>query len=198
MKFYVFFEIKIKLADTRKEEHRINLLLAAVKRRLNMNLIVAVDENWAIGNKNELLISIPADHKFFRQETTGKVVILGRKTLETFPQGLPLKNRTNIIMSTNKDYQVKDAVVVHNLDELLSQIEKYDTEDVYVVGGESVYRLLLPYCDTAHVTKIDHAYEADAYFPNLDAMPEWKITADSEEQTYFDITYHFLKYERIK
>ena len=198
MKFYVFFEIKIKLADTRKEEHRINLLLAAVKRRLNMNLIVAVDENWAIGNKNELLISIPADHKFFRQETTGKVVILGRKTLETFPQGLPLKNRTNIVMSTNKDYQVKDAVVVHNLDELLSQIEKYDTEDVYVVGGESVYRLLLPYCDTAHVTKIDHAYEADTYFPNLDAMPEWKITADSEEQTYFDITYHFLKYERIK
>lgn len=163
-----------------------------------MNLIVAVDENWAIGNKNELLISIPADHKFFRQETTGKVVILGRKTLETFPQGLPLKNRTNIIMSTNKDYRVKDAVVVHDLDELLSQIAKYDTEDVYVVGGESVYRLLLPYCDTAHVTKIDHAYEADAYFPDLDAMPEWKITADSEEQTYFDITYHFLKYERVK
>ena len=163
-----------------------------------MNLIVAVDENWAIGNKNELLISIPADHKFFRQETTGKVVILGRKTLETFPQGLPLKNRTNIIMSTNKDYRVKDAVVVHDLDELLSQIEKYNTEDVYVVGGESVYRLLLPYCDVAHVTKIDHAYEADAYFPDLDAMPEWKITADSEEQTYFDITYHFLKYERVK
>lgn len=163
-----------------------------------MNLIVAVDENWAIGNKNELLISIPADHKFFRQETTGKVVILGRKTLETFPQGLPLKNRTNIIMSTNKDYRVKEAVVVHDLDELLSQIKKYDTQDVYVVGGESVYRLLLPYCDTAHVTKIDHAYEADAYFPDLDAMPEWKITADSEEQTYFDITYHFLKYERVK
>lgn len=163
-----------------------------------MNLIVAVDENWAIGNKNELLISIPADHKFFRQETTGKVVILGRKTLETFPQGLPLKNRTNIIMSTNKEYQVKDAVIVHDLDELLSQIEKYDTKDVYVVGGESVYRLLLPYCDTAHVTKIDHAYEADAFFPNLDDMPEWRITADSEEQTYFDITYHFLKYERVK
>ena len=126
------------------------------------------------------------------------MVILGRKTLETFPQGLPLKNRTNIIMSTNMDYRVKDAVVVHDLEELLSQIEKYDTKDVYVVGGESVYRLLLPYCDTAHVTKIDHAYEADAYFPDLDAMPEWKITADSEEQTYFDITYHLLKYERIK
>lgn len=163
-----------------------------------MNLIVAVDENWAIGNKNELLISIPADHKFFRQETTGKVVVLGRKTLETFPQGLPLKNRTNIIMSTNRNYQVKDAVVVHDLEELLAELSKYADQDVYVVGGESIYRLLLPYCDTAHVTKIDHAYEADAYFPNLDEMPEWRITADSEEQTYFDITYHFLKYERVK
>lgn len=163
-----------------------------------MNLIVAVDENWAIGNKNELLISIPADHKFFRQETTGKVVVLGRKTLETFPQGLPLKNRTNIIMSTNKAYQVKDAVVVHDVEELLEELKKYNTEDVYIVGGESVYRQLLPYCDVAHVTKIDHAYAADAYFPNLDEMPEWQITADSEEQTYFDITYHFLKYERKK
>ena len=163
-----------------------------------MNLIAAVDENWAIGNKNELLISIPADHKFFRQETTGKVVVLGRKTLETFPQGLPLKNRTNVIMSTNKAYQVKDAVVVHDVEELLEELKKYDTEDIYIVGGESVYRQMLPYCDVAHVTKIDHAYAADAYFPNLDEMPEWQITADSEEQTYFDITYHFLKYERKK
>ena len=158
-----------------------------------MNLIVAVDENWAIGNKNELLISIPADHKFFRQETTGKVVVLGRKTLETFPQGLPLKNRTNVIMSTNKAYQVKDAVVVHDVEELLEELKKYDTEDIYIVGGESVYRQMLPYCDVAHVTKIDHAYAADAYLPNLDQMPEWQITADSEEQTNFDITYHFLK-----
>ncbi len=161
-----------------------------------MNLIVAVDENWAIGNNNELLITIPADHKFFRQETSGKVVVLGRKTLETFPQGLPLKNRTNIIMSTNPAYKVKDALVVHSTEELLEELKKYDTEDVYVVGGESVYRQLLPYCNVAHVTKIDHAYAADAYFPNLDEMPEWKITADSEEQTYFDITYHFLKYEK--
>lgn len=163
-----------------------------------MNLIVAVDENWAIGNKNELLISIPADHKFFRQETTGKVVVLGRKTLETFPQGMPLKNRTNIIMSTNPAYKVKDAIVVHNVEELLEELKKYDTEDVYIVGGESIYRQMLPYCNVAHVTRIDHAYVADAYFPNLDESPEWQITADSEEQTYFDITYHFLKYERVK
>ncbi len=163
-----------------------------------MNLIVAVDENWAIGNKNELLVRIPADHKFFRQETTGKVVVLGRKTLETFPQGLPLKNRTNIIMSTNPSYQMKDAVVVHNVEELLKELKQYDTQDVYIVGGESIYRQMLPYCDVAHVTRIDHAYEADAFFPNLDECPEWQITADSEEQTYFDITYHFLKYERKK
>lgn len=163
-----------------------------------MNLIVAVDENWAIGNKNELLISIPADHKFFRQETTGKVVVLGRKTLETFPQGLPLKNRTNIILSANPSYRVKDAVVVHSVEELLKEVEQYNTEDVYIVGGESIYRQMLSYCDVAHVTKIDHGYEADAYFPNLDKEPEWQIAADSEEQTYFDITYHFLKYERKK
>lgn len=161
-----------------------------------MNLIAAVDENWAIGNNNELLIRIPADHKFFRQETTGKVVVLGRKTLETFPQRMPLKNRTNIILSGNREYQVKDAVVVHDMEELLEKLKQYDTKDVYVIGGESIYRQLLPYCDTAHITKIDHAYAADAYFPNLDEMPEWQITADSEEQTYFDITYHFLKYER--
>ena len=162
-----------------------------------MNLIVAVDENWAIGNKDDLLIRIPADHKNFRQETTGKVVVLGRKTLETFPQGLPLKNRTNIIMSTNPAFKVKDALVVHDLEELLKELKKYNSEDVYIIGGESVYRQMLPYCDVAHVTKIDHAYEADAYFPNLDESSEWQITADSEEQTYFDITYHFLKYERV-
>ncbi len=163
-----------------------------------MNLIAAVDENWAIGNKDDLLVRIPADHKAFRQETTGKIVVLGRKTIETFPQGLPLKNRTNIILSTNKNYQVKDALVVHGLEELFACLKDYDTKDVYVIGGESVYRQLLPYCDTAHITKIDHAYEADAYFPNLDKLPEWEITADSEEQTYFDFTYHFLKYERVK
>lgn len=161
-----------------------------------MNLIVAVDENWGIGNKNELLVRIPADMKFFRQETTGKVVVLGRKTLETFPQGLPLKNRTNIILSSNPSYTVKDAVVVHSVDELLAELKKYDEEDVYIIGGESVYKQMLPYCKVAHVTKIDHAYEADAHFPNLDEDPAWEITADSDEQTYFDITYHFLKYER--
>lgn len=163
-----------------------------------MNLIVAVDSNWAIGNKNQLLVRIPADHKYFREITTGKVVVLGRKTLETFPQGMPLKNRTNIILSTNPDYHVKDAIVVHSLEELFEELKQYDTKDVYIIGGSSVYRELLPYCDVAHVTKIDRAYEADSYFPNFDQMEEWQITADSEEQTYFDLEYRFLKYEKKK
>ena len=163
-----------------------------------MNVIVAVDSHWGIGNKGELLVRIPNDHKFFREETTGKVVVLGRKTLETFPQGLPLKNRTNIILSSNQDYQVRDAVVVHNLEELMEELKKYRSEDIYIVGGDSVYRQLLPYCDVAHVTRIDHRYVADAFFPDLDGMEEWKITADSEEQTYFDIAYQFVKYERVK
>ena len=163
-----------------------------------MNLIVAVDKNWAIGKEDKLLVSIPADMKMFRQETTGKVVILGRKTLATFPGGLPLKNRTNIILTGNRDFRAKDAVIVHSIEELLEEIKKYPSEDVYCIGGESVYRQLLPYCDTAHVTKVDFAYEADRYCPNLDEMPEWKITARSEEQTYFDLEYEFVKYERVK
>lgn len=161
-----------------------------------MNMIVAVDNNWAIGNKNELLVSIPADKKFFRQETTGNVVVMGRKTLDSFPGGMPLKNRTNIVLTGNRNYSVKDAIVVHDLDELLEELKKYPSESVYVIGGGSIYRQLLPYCDVCHVTKIDHTYEADTYFPNLDEDEEWEITADSEEQTYFDIAYQFLKYER--
>ena len=111
-----------------------------------MNLIVAVDSNWAIGSKNELLIRIPNDHKHFREETTGKVVVLGRKTLETFPQGMPLKNRTNIILSKDPNYQVKDAIVVHSIEELLEELKKYDEESIYIIGGESIYRQMLPYC----------------------------------------------------
>ena len=163
-----------------------------------MNLIVAVDENWAIGYKNELLIRIPADMKMFRNETTGKVVVLGRKTLETFPNAQPLKNRTNIILSTNTAYEVKDGIVVHSVEELLEELKKYKEEEIYITGGETVYRQMLPYCDVAFVTKIDRNYEADAFFPNLDKDPEWKLAAESDEQSYFDTTYSFFRYERVK
>ncbi len=162
-----------------------------------MNLIAAVDKNWAIGNKNQLLVRIPADQKFFRETTTGKVVVMGRKTLESFPNGLPLKNRTNIVLTRNPDYKVPGARIVHDMEELHRVLERYANEDIYVIGGETVYRALLDECDVAYITKIDFAYEADAYFPNLDERPEWKRTADSEEQTYFDLEYYFYRYERV-
>lgn len=161
-----------------------------------MNAIVAVDRNWAIGNKGSLLVSIPNDMKMFRQTTTGKVVVLGRKTLETFPQKQPLKNRTNIILSRDRGFTAGDAVVVHSIEELLEELKKYPSEDIYIIGGDSIYKQMLPYVYTVHVTYIDHAYEADAYFPNLDKTGEWEITADSEEQTYFDIAYEFRQYKR--
>jgi dihydrofolate reductase len=163
-----------------------------------MNIIVAVDKNWAIGKDNQLLVSIPADMKLFRQETSGKVVVMGRKTLESFPNGLPLKQRTNIVLTRDKNYQVKGATVLHSVEEVLEEIKKYPSDEVYCIGGDSIYRQFLPYCDTAHITKIDFAYQADSFFPNLDEMDEWEITNESEEQTYFDLEYQFLKYERKK
>ncbi len=163
-----------------------------------MNLIAAVDENWAIGKNNQLLVRIPADQKFFREMTTGKVVVMGRKTLESFPNGQPLKNRTNIVLTRNKDYAVKEAIVVHSMDELHDELKKYNSEDVFVIGGEKIYEQLLDECDVAHITKIDFAYDADAYFPNLDKNPDWEITGDSEEQTYFDLEYYFYRYEKKK
>lgn len=163
-----------------------------------MNIIVAADRNWGIGYQNKLLVSIPADMKFFRETTTGRVVVMGRKTLESFPNGLPLPKRTNIVLTRDTNYRVKNAIMVHNIRELWQELKKYNTDDIYVIGGESVYRMLLPYCSTAHVTRIDYSYQADTYFPDLDQLSDWKITADSEEQTYFNLEYTFLKYENQK
>ena len=161
-----------------------------------MNLIVAVDKNWAIGKENKLLVSIPADMKFFREETAGNVVVMGRKTLESFPNGQPLRDRKNIVLTKDKNYQVEGAIIVNSESELLEKLKDYQQEEIFVIGGGSVYEMLLPYCDTAHVTKIDFAYEADTYFPNLDETSEWQIGATSEEQTYFDLEYYFVKYVR--
>ena len=161
-----------------------------------MKAILAADKNWGIGYNNHLLVSIPSDMKFFRQTTTGKVVVMGRKTLESFPNGMPLKNRTNIVLTGNQNYQVKDAIVVHSEDELMEELKKYDTDDIYVIGGESVYRMMLPYCDTAYVTKIDRAFQADTFFPNLDQMEEWELAEEGEEQTCFDLEFCFTRYER--
>ncbi len=160
-----------------------------------MDLIVAVDNNWAIGNKGNLLVTIPEDHKFFRQITMGGVVVLGRKTLAGFPNGLPLKGRDNIILSRNRDFKVKDGIVVHSEQELLNELAKYKDRNIFVIGGGTIYEMLLPYCRYAHVTKIDYNYEADTYFPNLDKLDNWEIVGDSDEHTYFDLEFYFYKYK---
>ena len=161
-----------------------------------MNVIVAADKNWGIGKNNKLLVSIPADMKMFREETSGKVVVMGRKTLESFPNGLPLKNRTNIVITKNKDYDAKGAIVVHSIEEALEEIKAYPEEQIYIIGGEQIYRQFLPYCDRAYITKIDYHYEADTHFPNLDEDPEWEMTHISDEQTYYDLEYYFTIYQR--
>ena len=129
-----------------------------------MNIIVAVDKNWAIGFQNKLLNSIPEDMKFFRETTTGHVVVMGRKTLESFPKGRPLKNRTNVVITRQKDYEVPGAVVVHSVQEALEYLKDFKSEDIYVIGGASIYEQMLPYCDVAHVTVMDYAYQADTWF----------------------------------
>lgn len=161
-----------------------------------MNLIVNVDKNWAIGLGSKLLVRIPQDMKYFRSMTTGHVVVMGRKTLESFPESKPLPNRVNIVLTRDRGYQAPGAVVVHSMEELKEELEKYPGEEIFVIGGGQIYRELLPLCDKAYVTKVDRAFDADVYFPDLDQDPQWKMTKVSEEQTYFDLEYVFAVYER--
>lgn len=183
-----------------KEIHRIQQSVhgGALEGETEMNLIAAVDKNWAIGLNGKLLVKIPEDMKFFQKVTTGKVVVVGRKTLESFPGGQPLKNRTNIVLTTNRNFQVKGALTIHSIEKLFEELKQYRSEDIYIIGGESIYRQMVDLCDVAYITKIDYEYLADAWFPRLDEKEEWEQTGDSEEQTYFDLEYYFLRYERKK
>ncbi|MBQ6230477.1 MAG: dihydrofolate reductase [Eubacterium sp.] len=159
-----------------------------------MKAIAAVDNNWAIGFQDNLLIRIPNDQKNFRKVTTGHTVVLGRKTLAGFPNGLPLPNRNNIILSRNPDFEVKGATVVHSIDELKEVLAEIDSDDIYIIGGGKIYDILVPYCDEAIITKIDYEYQADTYFPNLDKIDSWEMVEESEEETCFSIEYTFRKY----
>lgn len=163
-----------------------------------MNLIVCVDNNWGIGNKGELLVNIPGDKRMFKEITTGNVVLGGRKTMEGLPGGTTLGGRTNIVLTHQQEYSYGDAIVVHSTKEALEELKKYDSDRIYIIGGGKVYEEFLPYCDKAYVTKVDYAYEADTYFPNLDESEQWVMTHDSEEQTYYDLEYYFTIYQRIK
>ena len=156
-----------------------------------MNLIAAVDKNWAIGLNNKLLVSIPEDMKFFRKTTTGKVVVMGRKTLESFPNGLPLKNRVNIVLTSDKNYKVKDAIIVHSMDELLEELKNYNSEDIYEIGGESIYSQALPFADRLYLTIVDDEPEAaDTFFPEINP-DEWEV-AEKEMRNENDLSFTFL------
>lgn len=161
-----------------------------------MNMIAAVDRNWGIGSRGELLVSIPGDQKLFREETTGKVVVMGRKTLESLPGGQPLKGRTTVVLSKDTDYRVKGAAVCHSLEEALGVLSQYPDEDIFIAGGQSIYEQFLPYCDTAHITWIDYEYAADTHFPDLEHIGGWKRVITSEEMTYFDLCYEFRMYRK--
>ena len=165
----------------------------AVRR---MKAIVCVDKNWAIGADGKTLVSIPADLRWFRDKTMGHVVVMGRKTWNSLPNGRALDGRINIVLSRQKDFQAKGATVVHSRDELLEELKKYDLDDIFIIGGSQIYTLMVPYCDTLYVTKVNYAYQADTWFTNLDLVPEWKLVEESEEQTCFNIEYTFRTYER--
>ncbi len=161
-----------------------------------MKLIAAVDNEWNIGNKGSLLFSLPDDMKFFRTTTSGKVVVMGRKTLESFPGSRPLKNRVNIVLSRSK-HDIDGAEFVASVDELLEKLKEYSSDDIYVIGGAQIYSLLLPYCDTALITHIDAiADEADSKFPELGA-DKWKITEQSDIHENNGIRFCFTTYKSI-
>ena len=163
-----------------------------------MNIIVAVDKKWGIGNKGKLLVSIPRDKKLFREETTGKVIIMGHNTLLSLPGSQPLAGRKNIVLSRDKSLSIKGATVLNSADACMDYLKKNNIKDsdVFVIGGESVYNDFLPYCDVAHITYIDYEYEADRHFLNLDISNEWSLVLETEEETYFDIPYTFRLYKR--
>lgn len=161
-----------------------------------MNAIVAVSKNWGIGNKNKLLFSIPQDMKFFRETTKDSVVIMGRKTLESFPGKKPLKNRVNIVLTTHMDYQAEGAIICHSVNDAV-RLAKREKKNIFVIGGSMIYEELLPYCKKIYVTKVDADAPADSFFPNLDNLSDWKQTECSETLTDNGYNFKFTTYEHI-
>lgn len=162
-----------------------------------MELIVNVTKNWGIGFENRLLVSISADLRRFRQLTEGKTVILGRRTLETFPGGRPLKNRRNILLTANPDFRAEGTEIVHSEQELFALLRTLPREELCVIGGASVYRLLLDYCDAARVTKTEFVCSADAFFPELDAAENWRVAAQSEMQEEHGLRFRYVDYVNL-
>ncbi len=162
-----------------------------------MILIAAVDEKWGIGQNGKLLVRLSADLRRFRQITLHNVILMGRKTLESFPDGKPLSDRINVVLTNNRNYQCPPAVTIHSLWDIFGLEKKYHAP-VFIVGGESVYKQLLPYCQKAYITKIKASYIADAFLPNLDLLLEWVLTHEEEEQEENGIRFSFCTYEKLE
>ena len=158
-----------------------------------MKAIVVVDKNWGIGKNNDLLFRLPADMKHFRETTSGKVVVMGSNTLLSFPEGKPLKNRTNIVLWPGGEKR-EDCTVVQSLEELFSEIKKYPPQDVFVVGGAMMYRTLLPYCEEVIATKADADGGAQVFFENLDEHPDWECVKEGEPIETNGYTIRFCTY----
>ena len=137
-----------------------------------MELIVAVYDDWGIGKDGTQPIALSADRKFFRETTRGAMVIVGRKTLADFPGGRPLPNRVNVVM-TRQDVEIPDVVICHSPEQAMELAKT--AERAMVIGGGSIYKQMLPYCDTAYITKVHTTPESDTFFPNLDADPQWTL-----------------------
>lgn len=159
-----------------------------------MKMIVCVSENFGIGNKGELLFSLPPDMKFFRETTSGKTVIMGRSTLESFPGGNPLKNRTNIVLTRDSSFAKEGAVILHSKEEVMEYISGENTDDVYVIGGAQIYSLFRDVCDEALVTKVYEKRECDAFFFDIDADPSWTLETQGERLSYEGLEFSFLRY----
>lgn len=160
-----------------------------------MNLIAAVDKQWGIGKNGDLLFRIPEDMKYFKDMTTGRVVVMGRKTLESLPGGKPLKDRTNIVLTENKKYQKDECTICTGLGQLFKELKKHDSKDIFVIGGAAIYDLLIEYCDKAYITKIDAVKKADSYLKNLDEAKCWKILSTSDEKIYDGLSFTFNVYK---
>lgn len=158
-----------------------------------MKAILHVDKEWGIGKRNGLMFSIPADMKFFRETTTGNVVVMGSNTLKSFPGGRPLKNRINIVLYPDGEPR-EDCKIVRSVEELFEEINKYESDKVFVIGGAMMYKTLLPYCDEVLVTKVDAVGGADAFFENLDNNPSFELVYESEPQETNGYTIKFTTY----
>jgi dihydrofolate reductase len=160
-----------------------------------MNLIAAVDLNWGIGYNCELLEKIPEDMKQFKEKTLGKIIVMGRTTFESLPNKKPLEQRINIVLTKNKEYNSEGVVLCHSLEELFKELKKYNDEDIFIIGGETIYSQLLPFCNKAFITKIYKKCIHDKVLVNLDTLHQWENDSSSEKQEFREgIYYNFNTY----